>query len=289
MTIEKFAGLEIEVIYEDEILVVINKPAGIVANKTQTISEATIQDWMAAKLGEEQGIEKILADKKNWQELTPADFDDTYGIPEEIFKQRQGLAHRLDRHTSGVLLLAKNPGALVSLLHQFKQRQTQKKYVCLVHGQMKVASAAIRAPIGRSTVQRHKFRVEIDGKPAVTYYRLLQFYSGIDVSKLNQKDLTPELLEKLASYQHGFSLLECMPKTGRTHQIRVHLAHIDHPLVGDNFYGGGRRCRLDLNWCPRHFLHALQIQFIHPQTKQSVNIKAPLPADLQQVLTLLKS
>lgn len=287
MAVKIYQNLSLEIVFEDPDLLVLNKPSGIVVNQAETVSSTTIQTWIKHHLGGQTGIEDAAADKKNWQELIPPEFDDQYGTPKEIFLKRQGIVHRLDKETSGVLLLAKNPGALVNLLHQFKQRQVRKKYLCLVHGKLKINSGAVRAPIGRSTRNRHKFRVKIEGRSAATYYRLKQFYSQLDLTKLIEKQ-KKALKDKLNSYQQGFSLIECLPETGRTHQIRVHLTHIKHPIVADAAYGGQRRAKLDRIWCPRQFLHASQIKIKHPRTNKKVVFSADLTADLTQSLSFLE-
>jgi 23S rRNA pseudouridine1911/1915/1917 synthase len=287
MALQTYSSLTFDVIFEDDFLLAINKPAGVVVNRAATVEEPTVQDWIKAKLGEEQGIEEIINQPDQWQQFIPENFSAQYGTAAEIFARRQGLVHRLDKDTSGVLLLAKNPGVLVNLLQQFKKRQTQKKYLCLVHGQLKVESAAIRAPVARSTQNRHKFRTEIDGREAITYYRLKDFYSKLNVKKLSAEQRR-QLGDNLASYQQGFSLLECLLKTGRTHQIRVHLAHIKHPIVADTTYGGQKRSKLDLAWCPRQFLHAQQLRFQHPQTDEKTVFTAELAADLDKSLKYLE-
>ncbi len=287
MPSQTFSSLAFEIIFEDNFLLAINKPAGVVVNRAATAEEPTVQDWIKTKLEEEQGIEEILSQREQWQQFIPEDFSGQYGTAAEIFKRREGLVHRLDKDTSGVLLLAKNPGVLVNLLQQFKERKTQKKYLSLVHGKLRVDSAAIRAPIGRSTQDRHKFRTEIDGRKAVTYYRLKEFYSRLNVEKLSAEQKR-QLGDNLASYQQGFSLLECLPKTGRTHQIRVHLAHIKHPIVADTTYGGQKRSKLDLAWCPRQFLHAQQLRIQHPQTDVKTVFTADLADDLVKSLGYLE-
>ncbi len=277
--------MDIEILYQDQDIVVIQKPAGVVANDAQTVKGQTIQGWFRRWL--KQNRDQI---RQNWEKLVPADFDDQYGTPEEIFDRRDGLAHRLDRDTSGVLLLATNPASLVHLLAQFKQRHIQKKYRCLVHGSPKVDSAEIDAPIARSKVDRHQFWVDIDGKSAKTFFKVVKKYKGFDWERLRDElneFETHKLDANLDSYQHGFSLVECFPKTGRTHQIRVHMRHIGHPLVTDQLYGGQTRSRLDSYWCPRQFLHAYWIKFTHPSQEKNVHIKAPLAPDLLDTLGLL--
>ncbi|MBD3250265.1 MAG: hypothetical protein GF381_01695 [Candidatus Pacebacteria bacterium] len=272
--------IDISIISEDQDLLVINKPAGIVVNEAETVEGPTIQGWFKEKYLDKER----LADDQSWQQLVPLDFTDEYGSPEEIFEQRQGLVHRIDKETSGVLLLAKNPGALVSLLSQFKKRQTKKRYQCLVHGQFKVDSATVNAPISRSSRNRHKFQTDIEGRSATTHYQVLRSFKGLKQQKVSslQAQLGEDL--DLTSYQQGFSLVVCWPKTGRTHQIRVHMVHLNHPLVADSLYGGRKRTALDQLWCPRHFLHADWIELTHPRTGQRVTYLAALPQDLEEVL-----
>ncbi len=286
-----FSLLDSSLIFEDNFLLAINKPTGIVVNNSATIQEPTVQHWIYKKLGGEQGVKKIIAAKKQWAKLVPSDFDNKFGTPKEIFLRRQGLVHRLDKETSGVLLLAKDPGTLVNLMSQFKARKVRKKYLGLVHGKMKVDSSAVNAAIARSKANPFQFRAEIDGRAATTYYRVIDFFPGLAVSRI--KDISKKnrnkIIKNINSYQQGFSLLECIPKTGRTHQIRVHLAHLNHSIVADKTYSGKKRSRLDRRWCPRQFLHAWQLQFKHPHTNNKKTIKAELPSDLATVLDYLKA
>ncbi len=267
--------MSIPIIFQDQDLLVVNKPPGLVVNNAATVQEdQTVQSLLAAKLEVEQQAE---CNQTDWQKLVPADFDDQYGTPLEIFNRRQGMVHRLDKDTSGALLWGKNPGSLVNLLQQFKQRQVQKKYLALVHGQFKVETAVINAPINRSQQDRQKFKVAINGRPAVTYYRVLQVF------KPEQLQL-PVKVRQEPSYQQGFSLVECFPKTGRTHQLRVHLAHLNHPLVADADYGGKKRSNLDQAWCPRQFLHASWIKLTHPRSGEMVEFTVPLADDLAGII-----
>lgn len=287
-------SLEVGVVFEDAHLLAVNKPAGAVVNQAKTVKEQTVQGWFVDRLGGEDKFKQLTNNKEVWQKFVPEEYLDKFGTPEEIFLQRQGIVHRLDRDTSGVLLLAKNPGTLVNLLAQFKQRKTKKKYLCLVHGQLRVESSVIRAPIARSSTNRHKFRVEIDGRSASTHYRVVDWFPPEKFAALlesaNQElssKLSTKIKKNLESYQQGFSLLECLPKTGRTHQIRVHLAHVGHPIVADHTYGGGKRSSLDKHWCPRQFLHASALAITHPATGKELIIKAPLCEDLMKVVERL--
>lgn len=279
--------MQIEILYQDDDLVVINKPPGVVVNRAATIKVPTLQDWMGELLMNEGAGGKEVTDA-TWQMLVPADFDATFGTPADIFAQRQGIVHRLDKDTSGVMVLAKNPGALVALLRQFKHRQTEKKYLALVHGKFAVPEAVVNAPLGRASQDRKLFSVKAGGREAVTTYKVQREYKEVNQLELTarQPDLTNQTVRRFSIYQ-GFSLVACWPKTGRTHQIRVHMAHLQHPLVGDLTYVGKKRKSLDPVWCPRQFLHAESLEFTHPRTGERMTISAPLTPDLQAVLDLL--
>lgn len=284
--------MQINILYEDQDILVLNKTAGVVVNQAQTNKGLSIQEWFV-----QQGLAKLLS-KANWQALVPANFDANYGTPEETFNRRQGLVHRLDKNTSGALLLAKNPGALVNLLSQFKQRLTQKIYHCLVHGKPQVPEGFINAPLARSSKDRKKFAVVAGGRTASTHYQLIKEYrsekliqhlikQGFKNSGLSSQEKKLLEAKNLRMYQSGFALIACQPKTGRTHQIRVHMKHLGHALVGDSTYTGKKRAKTDAIWCPRQFLHAMSLEFSHPRTGKKTIIKAPLALDLQAVLALL--
>jgi 23S rRNA pseudouridine1911/1915/1917 synthase len=272
--------MNIEILFEDDDIVVIHKPAGVVTNQAATVSMPTIQQWFTDQV--------VESNKKEWTSLVPSDFESQYGTPEETFQLRQGIVHRLDKDTSGVMILAKNPGSLVNLLAQFKQRTVAKQYTCLVHGKFRVPEGTISAPLERASFDRQQFTVSSEGRPAETLYKVQQDFKG----------LKPEAMEKLfdreqrkraqALYQ-GFSLTHCWPKTGRTHQIRVHLKHWKHPIVGDGKYVGKKRAHLDQIWVHRQFLHASELSFNHPRTQERMVIQAPLAEDLQAALALLEA
>jgi len=274
--------MQIDILYEDPDILVINKPPGVVVNRAATIQVPTIQDWMIDRLAAESGSQP------EWASLVPVDFAATFGTPTDIFAERQGIVHRLDKDTSGAMILAKNPGALVALLSQFRLRQTTKKYLALVHGKFVVPEAIINLPLGRASFDRKVFAVKAAGREAVTKYKVVQTFQEVNLIALTalQPDLSHQTLRRFSIYQ-GFSLVECWPKTGRTHQIRVHLAHTQHPLVGDTTYIGKKRKTLDPIWCPRQFLHAQSLSFSHPRTKEAMVVTAPLTSDLQSVLDLL--
>lgn len=294
---------EFPILYEDDDILLINKPAGVVINTSSTYSERTVQDWMEEKLG----LDKLSQDEKDAQMVVEnAETADFYKYPEQIFLQRAGIVHRLDKQTSGVLLLAKNPTALVNLLQQFKQRKTQKTYLTLVHGKVTPEAGEINQPIGRNPKDRFKFAVRDDGRASTTTYQTREYYPHLDTELVVQQAKSAGIYEeykqrlkkqlgqttqfkKLTKTYQGFTLLEASPKTGRTHQIRVHLAHMNHPVVGDTVYAGKKRASLDPIWCQRQFLHASSLTFTHPITDQQITIEAPLPSDLETVLQFLST
>ncbi|MEN8253400.1 MAG: RluA family pseudouridine synthase [Patescibacteria group bacterium] len=229
--------MNIKILFEDQDILIISKPAGVVVNRAENVKSETLQDWMAQRMIETLHTTSVQA-APDWQNLVPADFDSQYGSPEEIFKKRSGMVHRLDKDTSGVMVFAKNPGSLVSLLKEFKERRVKKEYLCLTHGKFSLSQDEISAPIERHSQDREKYTVAASGRNSVTRYQVELFYFGFDANKLAE-ELSSEDLKTLKrkekSYQ-GFSLVKCKPLTGRTHQIRVHMSHIKHPLVGDQKY-----------------------------------------------------
>ncbi len=271
----------ISVLYQDQDVLILNKPAGVVVNRAQTVATPTIQDWIEANVPEVMG----RAWPEDWHALIPKTFTEEFGTPEEIFEARTGIAHRLDKNTSGVFVCAKHPGALLSLLAQFRQRTVQKQYTCLTHGKFALPEGDVNVPIGRRSADRKLFAVVPDGRPSLTHYKVQAYFADFDVERLMT---TVDLKKKprLSMYQ-GFSLVSCWPKTGRTHQIRVHMAHVQHALVGDEKYVGKKRARADALWCPRQFLHATAIEFAHPRTGARAMYTAPLAEDLQAALEFL--
>lgn len=272
----------IVVLFEDQDIVVIAKPGGMVTNRAHSISGPTLQDWF-------ETLMHGAPFPDTWSTLLPEDFSDEYGAPEEIFAQRQGMVHRLDKDTSGVMVFAKHPGSLVNLLTQFRTRQVQKEYVALVHGTFRVAEGMINAPLGRSRTNRQKFAIDIEGRAAITQYFTEKVYKGLEWQRLEEKvgENARKIQKEARLYEAGFSLVRCVPKTGRTHQIRVHLAHEQHPIVGDEKYVGRRRAKVDPLWCPRQFLHAAVLEFVHPRTKEPMRFMAELPEDLKQAVHFL--
>ena len=225
-----------QVIYEDENFLAINKPAGLLVHAVRSKEhgkESTVVDWLLARYPE---IKTVGDD--------PA--------------ERPGIVHRLDKDTSGVMLVAKNQKTFEYLKSLFQKREVQKTYLALVWGTLKTKSGVINAPIGiRSGSVKRSVRSEKMAKEAVTEWRVVKLFDS------------------------GYSLLEVKPKTGRTHQIRVHLASIGHPVVGDRLYGRRRVINNSITNDPtadnRLMLHALSIEFTAPDGKRT-RLEAEPPA-----------
>lgn len=265
-----------EIIYEDKSLMVLNKPAGWITNESASVGEReTIQRWLA----------------KNF------DFE-TVGIRE----YRDGVVHRLDKETSGILLVAKTKSAFEFLQALFKSREVQKTYVALVHGVVEPSEGKIEIAVGRLPWRKDRFGVLPGGRESVTEYKVIDYYMKMDDRDLkadnenrNRKlEVRSSNINAQSSHSNFypqssiFSLVELSPKTGRTHQIRIHMKYLGHPLVSDEFYAGRKTARKDRKWCPRLFLHASEIVFTHPGTLKEVSFKSDLPKDLKVVLSLLR-
>lgn len=232
-----------KIIFEDDSIIVLDKPSGWIVNEAQTTNnQLVLQSWL----------------KRN--------FDYSLSKSRE---ERSGIVHRLDKETSGVLVVAKTPSAFEDLQRQFKERKVQKTYIALVHGRVEPKVGEIKAPVGRLPWRRDRFGILPGGREATTSYKVLSYYSLI------------------TNHESLFTLLELYPKTGRTHQIRIHLKYLGHPIVGDEFYAGRKTARADRKWCPRLFLHARGISFLHPETTKRVEYNVDLPKDLRETLKTL--
>jgi 23S rRNA pseudouridine1911/1915/1917 synthase len=232
-------NIPIEIVYEDDTLVVVNKPAGLVVHPAAGTPSGTLANALAY----------------HFQQLPGAGT----GV-------RPGIVHRLDRDTSGLLVVAKTEAALENLSDQFRARTVSKWYVALVHGRVAANSGKIDQPLARDPSNRTRMAVVRGGRNALTLYRVRRAYQR-------------------------FTLLDIDLKTGRTHQIRVHLAWLKHPVVGDETYGGGRdntiqdpQLRARIRNLHRNFLHAEKLGFTHPATNEWVKFESPLPAELSQLL-----
>lgn len=248
--------IPLDIVYEDESLAVINKPAGMVVHPGAGVHSGTLANAISFHFG----FGKANSGFENEQIPNPES---------EISNHRVGIVHRLDKDTSGLIVVAKNRETRDGLSEQFRSREVFKSYLALVHGEVEEASGTIDAPIAREKHNRTKMSVRAHGRNALSLWRVRQRF------------------EK-------FTLLAVEIKTGRTHQIRVHLAYVNHPVVGDETYNAGRdktvkdldvrRAIADLN---RFFLHAEKLSFTHPQTKEKMNFTAPLPPELKAFLEIL--
>lgn len=219
-------ALPLDIIYEDDDLLVINKPAGLTTHPAPGHISHTLVNALLAR----------------YPHLTS--FGDAL---------RPGIVHRLDKDTSGVMLVAKNRAAQMNLVEQFRARSVMKAYLVLVKGRLTPENGAIEAPIGRDRADRKRMAVATGGREARTEYRVIR-------------------------YVDGYTLLEVRPETGRTHQIRVHLAAIGYPVVGDAVYG------VKSSFLARQFVHACRLGFKLPATGKYVEFKAELPPDLERAL-----
>jgi 23S rRNA pseudouridine1911/1915/1917 synthase len=224
------------IVYEDDDLLVVDKPAGMTVHPAAGVRRGTLAAALLAYRPELSGV----------------------GGPE-----RPGIVHRLDRDTSGLLVVAKNEAARLALARQWKDREVEKGYVALVQGRLEPPEGVIDAPIGRDVRHRQRMAVVEGGRAASTTYRVRRY-------------LAPR-----ESGQSGCSLVDIRPLTGRTHQIRVHFAAIGHPVVGDRVYG--RASAL----LKRQFLHAYRLSFRHPVDGRPLEFESPLPEDLLHALSRL--
>jgi len=225
-----------KILHEGDSLFVIEKPSGWIVNEAGTTkNQPVLQTW----------LRKFK-----------------YPLVDDI-ESRHGIVHRLDKETSGVMLVAKTEEAFEKLQAEFKNREVQKTYIALLHAKVEPLEGEIKISIGRLPWRRDRFGVLPGGRESLTLYKVLHFYPGNNA---------------------GHSLVEFHPKTGRTHQIRVSAKSIGHAIVADEFYAGRKTARNDRKWCPRLFLHAASIKFIHPETGKGVEFKSDLPNDLTDVL-----
>jgi 23S rRNA pseudouridine1911/1915/1917 synthase len=236
-------NIPLDIVFEDEHLIVINKPAGLVVHPAAGAESGTLANALAY----------------HFQELS-----NTGSI-------RPGIVHRLDKGTSGLLVAAKTEPDHEKLADQFRAREVFKSYIALVYGVVKQQSGRIEQPIGRDPRNRTRMTVVPGGRGALSIYKVRRSFNA-------------------------FTLLDVELKTGRTHQIRVHLSWLKHPVVGDEVYGGGRdnnvqdvQLRAQIRKLKRHFLHAAQLSFQHPATGKQMHFTAPLPAELAHLLEKLET
>ncbi|NIP24273.1 MAG: RluA family pseudouridine synthase [Phycisphaerae bacterium] len=238
--------IPLNIIYEDEDIIVLNKQADMVVHPARSNTHGTLVNALA-----------FYADK----------------LSSGLGEFRPGIVHRLDKDTTGVMVATKNEGAQWRIAKQFERRQVDKSYLAIVHGVPELTADRISAPLGMHPRVREKYAIRPGiGKESITFYEVVESF-------------------------RGFSLLKLTPKTGRTHQIRVHLSYIKHPIVADDMYGG----KLVYPWqlkdaetaveepiISRFALHASTLEFKHPTTEKVVKFEAPLHEDMQNLLDMLR-
>lgn len=238
--------MNLQIIYEDDSLLIIDKPSGITVNRSDTtIGQYTVADYISDK------YPFLLSKNIN---------------KDSDFYKRSGIVHRIDKETSGILVAAKTQDAFENIQAQFKERIVGKTYIALVHGMLKGESGEISVPVGRLPWNRKRFGVLAGGREATTFYKIIGVFPKLG----------------------GLTLLELNPKTGRTHQIRVHLKYFNHPIFSDLLYAGRKTSRDDRKILDRVFLHAAKISFNHPKTKEKVSFESPLPVELSELLDNLR-
>ena len=228
----KAQEIPLDIIYEDSDIIVVNKPKGMVVHPANGNPDGTL-------------VNAILSICKN----------SLSGIGGEL---RPGIVHRLDKDTSGLIIVAKNDKAHINMSEQIKERNVKKTYIALVRGNVPEEEATINMPIGRSTKDRKKMAVTKNRKQAITHFKVLKRYSK-------------------------YTLLEIKIETGRTHQIRVHMAEIGYPVVGDAVYSNGK----NEFGIEGQMLHAYKLEFMHPITNKHMELTAPLPQYFEEILKKL--
>jgi 23S rRNA pseudouridine1911/1915/1917 synthase len=224
--------MDLDIYYEDKDVLVVNKPSGMVVHPAPGHSSGTLVNGLMAHCKDLSGINGVL---------------------------RPGIVHRIDKDTSGLLMVAKNDMAHESLVNQLVKKTVTRKYKAIVHGVIPHDFGTIDAPLGRDTKDRQSMTVVDNGKHAVTHFNVLERF----------KD---------------FTFIECQLETGRTHQIRVHMKYIGYPLAGDPKYGPKKTLDID-----GQALHAGILGFIHPRTKEYLEFEAPLPADFEDLVDKLRN
>ncbi|AWI03756.1 RluA family pseudouridine synthase [Clostridium drakei] len=240
ITIPDPVGLDIEpedipldIVYEDSDVIVVNKPQGMVVHPASGVYTGTLVNALLNHCSDLSGINGVT---------------------------RPGIVHRIDKDTSGILVVAKNDKSHNKLAEQLKDHSMTRAYTALVEGILKEDDGIIDKPLGRHPVERIKISVIKDGKKAVTHYKVLERFKNN-------------------------TLVECVLETGRTHQIRVHMAYIGHPLVGDPVYGYKKQ-RFNLNG---QMLHAKKLGFIHPSTNEYIEFMSDIPDYFKKVLNVLRN
>jgi 23S rRNA pseudouridine1911/1915/1917 synthase len=239
-------NIPLNVLFEDDHMVVLNKPPGLVVHPAPGNYTGTLVNALLYHYGSLPSLGKGKEDKEGGE------------------RDRAGIVHRLDKDTSGVMVVARTQEALRSLSAQFKNRIVQKRYVALVLGVIKKGSGTIEAGLGRHVKERKKISVHTHkAREALTLYKVKERFKNA-------------------------TLVEVEIKTGRTHQIRVHMAHIGYPVLGDRVYGGAKAAKINADAVPRQMLHAETLSLLHPGTGHPMIFSAPPPQDMAAIIELLR-
>jgi len=265
--------IPLEVVYEDADLLVVNKPPGLVTHPAPGHWDGTLVNAILWHLHQAQGSRLKALGKSS--SLQPSAFSLERPV------ERAGIIHRLDKDTSGLLLVAKTPQALASLSKQLKTRTLRRRYLALVEGHLPLDAGTINVPLGRHLAHRKVMAVRhLGGRQAVTHYRVLKCMTAQGSRLKAQGGSFEPSAFSLEPSAFAYSVIDVSLETGRTHQIRVHMAHIGHPVVGDTTYGrhpAGFWQSLGIN---RQMLHAYQVSFQHPVSGRPHTVTAPVPADM---------
>ena len=253
--------IPLDIIYEDEHLLALNKQSNLIVHPARGKWTGTL-------------VNGLVHYGRTWSTVNG--------------NWRPGILHRLDRNTTGIMLVAKSDEAHWRVARQFENRTIQKTYMAVIHGVPKLLADVIDLPIGKDRYNREKQairKVENGGRPATTLYEVQEIFQTPAQAVLHTGDHAAD--RKSPAPPQKFSLVKLTPKTGRTHQLRIHMAARGFPMLGDTMYGG-RVFEIDDFRFDRQALHAYQITFVHPGTLEPMTLQAPLPADIRQLLSILR-
>src|SRR5688572_27999647 len=253
-------NIPLDIVYEDDHFLALNKQADLIIHPARGRWSGTL-------------VNGLVYYGKKWSSIN-GDW-------------RPGILHRLDRNTTGIMLVAKSDEAHWRIARQFENRTIQKTYVAVLHGVPELLGDVIDMPIGKDRYVREKQairKVENGGRPAVTRYEVQEIFDAPPSAALRDSAFPADRNTKKPPER--FALVKLSPKTGRTHQLRVHMAAIGHPMVGDTMYGGRIFERGDFRF-ERQALHAAEITFVHPATLEAMTIRAPLPPDMTRLVEIL--
>lgn len=253
--------IPLDIIYEDEHFIALNKQADLIVHPARGRWSGTL-------------VNGLVFYGQKWSSLNG--------------NWRPGILHRLDRNTTGVMLVAKSDEAHWRIARQFENRTIQKTYIAICHGVPQLLADVLDMPIGKDKYIRERQavrKIENGGRQAITKYEVQEMFPLLPTAGLHNSEHASD--KKLAAPPSGFSYIKLTPKTGRTHQLRVHMSAIGFPMVGDTMYGGRIIESGDFRF-ERQALHAAEITFVHPATLKTMTIKAPLPQDILKLIELLR-